>query len=207
MRRIVVALALVTATTPAWAQTPASPALDLIAQSNATGVFDAVPTDQDIAVRHARSGLLCRLDPSRASRLIVFPQAARGEDVACESSANGHTVTLYATRYSFDATLDQLISGAESAVRRHMPDAQPLSQTIAITSDTLPAHRSAQFVATNAAGARTYVRISVALINGWAIKLRYAAPAADEEGARAREGEANAIWRATLREMAPPPAP
>ena len=51
-----------------------------------------------------------------------------------------------------------------------------------------------------------YTQASVALIDGWAIKLRYTALAPDEEGAQRAEAAANMIWRSVLSEIVARPA-
>ena len=175
--------------------------LELIADAGAEGVFETLPSPpRTIVVRHARSGLVCRMDVDHANRLLIFPRAARGEDVACETSADGETVVLFATRFSFDTTLDEQIRGAEAAIMRHYPDAQPYAATIALNSDTLPAHRSAAFVVTRD-GARTFTSASVAQVGEWVIKLRYTTRAPDDAAARAAAGAASRTFGAALEEI------
>jgi hypothetical protein len=207
MRRAVCALALSFMALPSWAQnaSPSPLALDLIANSNAEGVFESLASEQAIAVRHARSGLVCRMDASNANRLMIFPQAARGEDVACETSNGRETIRLFATRFSVSTTLDEQLAGAVRAIRANAPGAQELPMTQEIASDDLPPHRHAQFIVTRADGARLYTSVSVTMINGWVIKLRFTTPAADEDAERAAERAARATWSATLHDMAAAP--
>jgi|CXWL01.1.fsa_nt_gi hypothetical protein len=207
MRRLLCVLAFVA--TPAFANPPEAElnashgALSdgLIADAGAEGVFEIVPAQHMIAVRHIRSGLICRMAPENANRLILFPRAARGEDVACETSNEHETVRLFATRFSLETNLDQQIVGAAAAIRAHFPNAQSYEATLDIASDSLPPSRTAQFLATQADGARLYTRASVAQIGDWMIKLRYTAPAPDDAAAREGERMSNSIWRAAFQEI------
>src|SRR5262245_58671625 len=140
MRRLVFAMALsfVASAPAALAEAPQA-ALDLIAQADGQGVFEAAPSEPGaIVIRHPRSGLVCRLGAGASNRLVIFPQAARGEDVACETSADGETVVLFATRFSFNTSLDEQINGVADAIRRRYPDAQPAPAVREISSDALP---------------------------------------------------------------------
>jgi hypothetical protein len=206
MRRLICAMGLALVASPALGQdvgeeTGTGRGRELIAAAHAEGVFELLPAEDQIVVRHSRSGLVCRLDPDNGNRLVIFPQAARGEDVACDTTDGRESATLYATRFSFDTSLDEQIDGAETAVRRRFPDAIPFAQSFEIASDTLPAHRTRQFLVTRQDGARMYTRASVAFVGEWVIKLRYSVLAADDEAARQGEAASNEIWTAALAEF------
>src|SRR5690242_17091758 len=126
----------------------ASAAAALIAAASAQDLFEALPSDTQIVVRHTRSGLTCRMRASWTNRVVIFPTAARGEDVACESVSGGITIRLYATRYSFHTNLDEQISGAIAAVRQTSPDARDYAPTVAQSFPGLPTTRSADFLIT-----------------------------------------------------------
>lgn len=215
MRRVVLALALSLATAaPSFAQqSEASPSADalangLIDNADAEGVFEPLAGGgRMIAVRHIRSGLVCRMDPRSANRLVIFPRAARGEDVACDTTDGRETITLYATRFTIDASLDDQLAASVTAIRQRFPDARPYAATIEIPSDTLPPFRNAEFLATRDDGARMYTRVSIAMIGEWAVKLRYTALAPNDEAARQAELAASTTWSAVLAEIAPPPRP
>jgi hypothetical protein len=215
MQRLLCTLALSFIASPVFADPPpggmnaSSGALgrELIARANADGVFELAASEaQTIVIRHIRSGLTCRLNAAGANRLVIFPQAARGEDVACETSANGETVALFASRFSFATSLDQQMAGVEAAIRRHYPDAAPYAATIEIPSDTLPAHRTAAFIVTRD-GARTFTSASVAQVGAWVIKLRYTARAPDDTAARAGERAAGQAFAAALADLVDARAP
>lgn len=203
MRRLVVALAFVLAASPVHADpaAPTSAAQELIAAASAEGVFEAVPAERGVVVRHTRSGLVCRLRAGAANRLLIFPQAARGEDVACETRNARESITLYATRYSFATTLEEQIRGVEAAIRQRFPNAEPIAAAMVISSDALPPHRTTQFII-RPDGVRTYTRASVAQVGQWTIKLRYSVTAPDAEAARQGELAANLAFTAALREIA-----
>lgn len=198
MRSLTCALAVLVLTAPALAQTaPADQqaARDLIAAAQADGVFEAVSADaSQIVVRHERSGLVCRLAPGNTNRLIIFPQSARGEDVACDSHDGRQYVTAFATRYPFETNLDEQAAGAENAIRQRFPDAQPFAASSA------PANRTVQFIVTRD-GQRTYTSASLAQVGQWVIKLRFSAPAPDDNAARVAEAQASALFTAILAEL------
>jgi hypothetical protein len=210
MRRVLGALALCVwsfASLPAWAQdepqaSPGSLTLDLIDRSNADGVFEPLPAEHLIVVRHDRSGLVCRLDPESNNRLVIFPQAARGEDVACDTSDGRESVTLYATRFSFQASLDELMQGATAAIRHRYPDAREMPANVQVSRDGLPAQLTTQFLVTRSEdGAQMYTRASVAFVGEWAIKMRYSMIAPTVEAAQQAEITSGLLWSATLGEL------
>lgn len=208
MRPLVCALALsLIALAPARADPPegdlnASPgaiASGMIGDANAEGVFEVVPDEHLIAVRHVRSGLVCRLDPNYGNRLVIYPQAARGEDVACESRSDaGETIKLIATRYSVEAQLDVQIQLTDNLIRQQFPDAQPLpasTQTIGGARS-----RTIQYMVSRN-GVPTYTRASIAVIGQWSYSLRYSTPAANAAAAARAEQTSAALWTATLGEI------
>jgi hypothetical protein len=209
MRRLLCLLAFALAAAPAWAQdtSPERPptsdvlAVELISAAGAVGVFEAVASDpRTVIVRHTRSGLVCRMSADHSNRIVIFPQAARGEDVACESEHDGVSVRLFATRYSFSTSLDEQVLGAGAAIERMYPGAQPLNLAQSITEQGLPPHRTVAYLISRR-GTRSFTSASVCQIGEWVLKLRYTAPAADDASARARETEANALWRTALRDV------
>ena len=200
MRALVCMAALSLIATPALADVPRA-AQELIAGAHAQGVFEAAPSEPGaIVVRHPRSGLVCRLGAGASNRLMVFPQAARGEDVACETTLDSVTIVLFATRFSFATSLDEQIRGVETAIRQRYPDAQPREATREIASDTLPAHRTAAYVVTRN-GVRCFTSVHVAQIGDWVIKLRYTAPAEGDGAAQQAEQAAEAAFGAALAQI------
>lgn len=201
MRGILIALAMMAG--PAWAEPPAASeprtaaiAQGLVDQAEAADLFEILPSDHSVVVRHTRSGLVCRMNPDATNRIIVFPQAARGEDVACDSTDGHESTTLYATRFSFDTTLEEQIQGAEAAIRHRFPSARALASV----PDDPPTSRTAEFMITRD-GMQMYTRASVTLVNGWAIKLRYTEAAPDQAATDRARATAASIWRAAIAEV------
>jgi len=207
MRKLLCALALIVCVAaPVAAQTPqrqaGASAAELIANAGADGVFEPLPVENVVAVRHPRSGLVCRMASDYRSRLVIFPQAARGEDVACDSTGGGVTITLYATRYSIDAPLGLQMEGAVAAISSRFPGAAPYQPGVDIQAAGAAEQQSAHFLIQRPTDrARLYSRVSIAVINGWSIKLRYSAEAPTDEAARTAADAADALWAATVREL------
>ena len=212
MRQLFCALAFALIAAPAWAQgteeepqaSVGSLASGLIGDADAEGVFDIVPAEHQVAVRHTRSGLVCRMDPNGANRLIIFPEAARGEDVACETSDGNATIKLYATRFSFRTNVADQLAGSATAIQHHFPDARPFQMTLRASADGLPPSQTAHFLVHEANGPQQYTRVSVAMIHGWVFKLRYTAPAANDAAAQQAALVADRVWAEALSEIAPP---
>jgi hypothetical protein len=208
MRRWLFALAFALLATPAFAQgteldpraAPGSVALGLIDNANAEGVFELVP-DGHATVRHVGSGMVCRFtDDGAGARIVVFPQLARGEDVACDSNAAGVAVTLYATRYPFETTLEDQLRGAEAAILQRFADAEPTQ--IGLARSSAPQRASAFFVIRD--GVRNFTSVHVARIGDWIIKQRYTVAAPDAAAATGAAEAARAAFEGVLSEISSP---
>jgi hypothetical protein len=205
MRRLLFALAL-WAMAPLFARAqeaaPVSVAESLIASAGAADVFAPAP-DRPASVRHLGSGLTCHFPPDGAGgRLVLIAGLPRGDDVACEFTGDGLNLRLYATRLPRRASLQQLIGAVEQAVRRGAPNATPYAATLEIAAGAgLPAWRSTQFLIPGENGARDYLRVSVAQIGAWTLKMRYRAPAADDAAAQRLEERSELTWRGMLNEI------
>jgi hypothetical protein len=194
----------------AWADPPerelrASPgvfALELIAEANAEGVFEAAPSEHDVVVRHIQSGLVCWMPEDNTNALTIFPQSVRGEDVACDSHSESEFQTLYATRYPRPAGLDEVFEGAIGALLHRFPDGAPYKPGAIKGAPALgPAprgSRTARFVIVGEDGLRRYTRVSLAVIDGWVLKLRYTRIAEDDFALIAAEETAEISWIAAL---------
>jgi hypothetical protein len=135
-----------------------------------------------------------------ANRLVVFPQAARGEDVACETEHAGASARIFATRYSFSTSLDEQLRGAGGAIERLYPGAQPFSVAQPISDGGLPPHRTIAYLVERQ-GVRSFTSASVTQIGDWVFKLRYTAPADDAQTARAAAGAAERLFAETLHQL------
>ena len=212
--RLVGACALAFAlTAPATAQdsepaaAPASIAIGLIEQANASGVFDIVHNGQ-VSVRHIRSGLVCHFTrDGGGARIVLFQGLPRGEDVACDSTDGRESITLYATRYPQTSSLAEQMSVAEQALRTRFPNATPHAPTIA-ADGVAPPFRSVEFiVARPGDGARMYTRAAVAIISGWSIKLRYTLLAPDDATVAQGERTSLLLWHTALADVMANPIP
>lgn len=213
MRRLICALALAlaapanaedsanTANPDALGNASASASLSIIATANAEGVF--APGATEGSVRHLGSGLICHFQSDGAGgRIVLFPGLPRGDDVACEFADGGQNIRLYATRLPQRASLDDLVAAIETAVRRATPEAALYVATLRIANNAgLPASRSAQYLLPGENGARDYLRVSVAQVGAWTIKMRYRAPAPDDAAARRLEERSELTWRGMLGEI------
>lgn len=219
MRQLLLTLALALSAAPAFAQdaeeapqaAPGLIATGMIEQADADGIFDLVHNGQ-VSVRHLGSGLRCDFNrDGSGGRIIVFGPPAgappspnaiqRGDDVACDMTEGGVQIRTFATRYPFGSTLEEQITGVEAAIRHRDPEAVRYpGPTVRNTEDGLPLRRSTRFIIVHD-GARLFTRASVARIGDWILKLRYTAPAPDDDAAAEADTAADAAFDLTLREI------
>lgn len=223
MRRLLVTLAFALGAAPAFAQgteeepqaAPGSIATGMIEGANAIGIFDIVHNGQ-VSVRHLRSGLRCDFDREGNGRLIVFgpaPGAAapaeplaipRGDDVACDMTEGAVQLRYFATRYPFGSTLEEQITGVETAIQRR--DASAVRYpgvAVRDTEDGLPLRRTTRFIIVRD-GARFFTSASVARVGDWILKLRYTAPAPDDAAAAQADANAALAFDSALRQIIDP---
>jgi hypothetical protein len=187
-------------------------AASLIAAAEAEDLFDIVPGEDQAGenlarVRHRASGLVCLFGPGRSNQLHVFPSLDRGEDVACDSTAIGEAQTIYATRYPGPTTLEDQLDGAVAAIRARIRNLQPMQATMDIVPEetALPDQLSARFTYAGPNGIARYTRVSVAMVDGWVIKLRYTADAPEQNSLAQQDLMASFIWFSTLERMTQAP--
>lgn len=146
----------------------------ILAKAGAVALFDNISDqpDQDGAVvlQHKGSGLYCLFNPGRSdSEVVLFNP--NGDDVGCRSVTSFDSRMVYATRTSL--TLDQEIAAAVMALKVKYPKAKPYKAAVnpmidkMLTSDKVPPSRTERFLADG-----NYESVSVAVIDGWAIKYR-----------------------------------
>jgi hypothetical protein len=141
-------------------------------------------------------------------RIRLFSGLPRGDDVACDMTDGRESITLYATRLPFASTLDELLGGANAALRSRFPNAQPYTATQETAADGItPPLRTSQFLVWRADGARMYTRVSIAQVGAWVIKQRYTVLAPDDEAARQGEQASAMIFLGALGEIIAPPNP
>jgi hypothetical protein len=189
MRRLLrgcgLALAVLALTSAAQAQSPPADVAakraaakaegdTILAKAGAGALFDNLgdQPDQDGAVvlQHKGSGLYCLFNPGRSdSEIVLFNP--NGDDVGCNSVTSFDSRTVYATRTTL--TVDQEIAAAVAALKVKHPKAKAYKATISpmiskiLASDKVPPSRTERFLVDG-----RYESVSVAVIDGWAIKLR-----------------------------------
>lgn len=182
---------------------PARDAASLIASSHADGVFTPLNATSVVSVRHAQSGLVCAMPPANTNRLILFPGAPRGDDVACDSTDGAATTTLYATRYPVPTTADEQLQRESTDLHHRFADARLFVPAQTDPADaTSPTSVTSRFHLTLDTGAHAYSRISVAQISGWTLMLQYTAIAADDASVAAADHTAALIWANTVTQFA-----
>lgn len=216
MRRLLCALVIAIAATPAFADppegeptaAPASIAIGMLERADAIGVFDIVHNGQ-VSVRHLGSGLRCHfMRDGAGGRVMLFSGLPRGDDVACDMTDGRESITLYATRLPFPSTLEELLGGADAAIRSRFPNTQPYPATQGMAMDAItPPIRTSQFLVWRADGVRMYTRVSIAQVGAWVIKQRYTVLASDDEAARQGEQASAMIFAGALGEIIAPPNP
>jgi hypothetical protein len=184
-------------------------AAELIADAEAADLFEILDSQEVAQVRHRASGLVCRFSPGRNNQLHVFQSLARGEDVACDSSAVGEAQTIYATRYPQPTTLADQLDGAVAAMRARMRGLQPMPAESAVDivpdAGALPDQASARFTYPGRNGIARYTRVSVAIVDDWVIKLRYTADAPDQSSLTQQDLVASVLWLTTLNRLSQAP--
>lgn len=177
-------------------------ALELIAEAQAEGVFEVAPSEHDVVVRHIQSGLVCWMSEDNTNALTIFPQSPRGEDVACDSHSDSEFETIYATRYPQPVVLDEVFEGAIGALLQRFSQAAPYKPAMIKGAPALGAaprgSRTARFVIVGEDGQQRYTRVSLAVIDGWCLKLRYTRIATDDFALISAEETAEQAWIAAL---------
>lgn len=212
MRLVLIAAACFSAfATGALAQ-PASPearqvqAQQMIANANAADIFVFEDHPPAVAIRHPRSGLLCRFGAgATAQEVSIVPSTSfgipHGDDVACSNRMQMGTFTIYATRRSDVPDADHALAEAVNAIQTMNPGAQPvtLHNTDTATLDGRPlpeGSRTAAFtIAAN--GQQLFTRVSVYMRDGWVYKLRFTSPT------QRANILADMAWAGTLTDLPP----
>ena len=91
------------------------------------------------------------------------------------------------------------------ALRMRFAGAEPYApeHEMSLTRDDImpPESATARYLFTDDEGVRQYSRISVAIVDGWTIKLRYTTDAPDDAALMNAELESSLIWGATLADI------
>lgn len=198
MRQLLVSLALTFSAAlagTAHAQSaPFQAAQAMIERAQAVGVFEPVADDNVITVRHVGSGIVCLFAPgSRRAELSLFETGLpRGDDVGCVEDSADQWTTVYATRYAQPVSPEEALAGAVAGVRHRFPDARTTPARLQMTTETLPPIHAAHFFIT-LNDQRWITSALVARSGDWILKVRYSAPAIDEEAVLRHQLEASAM--------------
>ncbi|EJL37890.1 hypothetical protein PMI01_00428 [Caulobacter sp. AP07] len=152
----------------------------LLAKAGAAAFFDNLSDSKDetgVILQHKGSGLYCIFNPGRTdSEVVLFKPD--GTDVGCNSVTFADSRTVYATRSS--QTLNQALEQSVAALKIKHPKAKPYrgktSNLVAMMTATgkIPPSRTERFI-----DGGTYESVSVAVVDGWEIKLRLSGEAAN----------------------------
>ena len=148
----------------------------LIAAAGAESVFENATTEAVPAARHIPSGLLCRFTPGEeTNRIVVYPAVdilADGDNVGCNTRAQGMHVSVYATRYAAVFPAEAVLEDAIIAIRARWPDIVSHEDGFPLltppTQDTPPLH--AVFTGQNDAPFVTFVLVQHQ--GEWSYKFR-----------------------------------
>ena len=220
MRACILTLALLLTSIPALAQeAPESVeeiARTMIARAGAADVF-VVATDQNMAqfprIRHVPSGLICVFSPRFEGEVVIYensPTLARGDDVGCNAQSMFDTQSLYATRVSPGLTLAQDFEITLLAIRQRYAEAQPYLAPPSPAALPVRAIDDIERMRASFIVGDIFTHVSLAHVDGWAVKLRLTGPAAT---AQILDNRADmAFWQAvramirTRAEIAPAPS-
>jgi hypothetical protein len=191
---------------PTLAQEPGPSRLEesraFVEAQNVADLFEAID-DDNIAVRHRNSRLVCRFYGGETTRrLVTFSGQPRGDDVGCITDREHQAITLYATRYTPAITPEQAMADAIAGIRHRFADARPTPTLLHMTSEGLPTPLVQHFLIT-LNGEQWITSVFVVQSGEWIIKLRYTARALDEAALMPAQLEANAVIMGALLDIAP----
>jgi hypothetical protein len=195
------------AVNPAFAQTTepggGQPAQALLETHGVADLFEVLESDH-IKVRHTASRLTCHFYGGETRiTIMTFEGSPRGDDVGCNAESDEqHSITLYATRYTPPITIEQSLADAEAGIRNRFSDARPTPTLLTMASEGLPASIARHFLI-SVQGEQWITSAIVAQSGEWIIKLRYSAPAPDNDGLMRGQLEAGAIFTLALMDIAP----
>jgi hypothetical protein len=166
----------------------------MIERAQASGVFEPLEDDNVIMVRHAASGMVCLFssDNRRAELMLFSSGLPRGDDVGCIRDSQDLWTTLYATRYAQPMSAEQALGEAVAGIQNRFQDAQRTPAIIQMSTESLPPLHVAHFFVT-LEGDRWITSALVAQSGDWILKVRYTAPAPDEDAVRRHQLEASAM--------------
>lgn len=192
MKACFIMLAVALFAVPAWGQLPLAqpetPELRAAAKqvteklvAETPGGSEVFSVGEDGSVRHLQSGMVCPAAFPNVgfSRLVIFPSAEKGLDVACDyirGNANGGAyakLTIYATKAAPNTTLDSAFAGYQREVASTYQNVRVLGPALRAEdkSGKLPPSRSEQYLVNF--NRRDFTSdLIVAVSAGWVIEVR-----------------------------------
>lgn len=163
--------------------------------------FENASTPEYAAIRHAPSGMTCRLPQNGVFEFGVFPASARNAGAHCASAEGEVVSTFIVVRFPPPTTIDTAFQEALAATAgragAQLWDGEP-SEADKSSPEGLTHFRIQRFVG-NVDGAPRYLRVAMTEADGWFVQQVVSAPAGDAETVEEQAGEA---WRSMLREFA-----
>lgn len=207
MRAIFIALALalagVSAARAEDALDPLAASQAATAQAHASDLFTIALDGDRVAMRHNRSRLVCRFQPSESPDVHIYDEREggppRGDDVSCGLTVAGTTATYYATRYGQEVSVDDALAESVYEITQVSPQAREYDSIVGRDPLEPIASRTQSFLIPNfmRRPGIVYSRTSVAVIDGWVYLMRFTGP----QGA-ATEQAAESAWRAFEADLA-----
>lgn len=158
------------------ASAPSAPATaeSIIAAANAQRHYRAEASGDPafVQARNRESGLRCRFDVRYGGTIHIYDAApggaAPGDDTSCNTPRDAMSVTYYATRYATPTTTTEQLAGAVEAIRQRF-------EVLADIPLTTPDRDGAltKTFRINHDGAIKVTRVSVAMVDGWVLKMRF----------------------------------
>ncbi|MDZ4775872.1 MAG: hypothetical protein SGJ23_03700 [Alphaproteobacteria bacterium] len=166
-------------TAPVASDAPHAPATaeGIIAASNAQRHYSVEASGDPgyVQARNRESGLRCRFDVRYGGSIHIYDAApgggAPGDDTSCNTPIDAITVTYYATRYTTPTTTAEQAEAAIAAIRERF---DVLSEIAPTTPDRAGARTRSFRI--NYEGKIKETRVSVAMVDGWVLKMRFTGP-------------------------------
>ncbi len=183
----------------------------MIAAADAADLFTNVTADDGkmAIVRHNATGLQCTALPVQKARIIVLTAVMpRGDDVICEVSGLGFTISYYATRAP-QMTVKREMRMATDAIRlrwakarRYKPSGDSAKFIPRLAEPSPLPYETAWFAVADEEGHPLVTRVSIAHAGEWTIKMRATGSPMDP----GFELLTDMLWREVLEDVSPPDA-
>jgi len=172
----------------------------ILHDAHAEQAFIDTSTDQNPAVTHRASGMICAMPGDGVVHVEVFPPEASNPGAECTFSTDNMVVTLIAVKFREPTTLDAAF--AESVHSNAQLDAPAEWRGKASDADAHPLPGSPHFRVLRLKGAfqgnDAYLRIAMTEANGWYVQQIVLTPIGNAETV---EAQAGAKWSDLLQSV------